>query len=349
MLNTWKCIISLKFWFTGCNLLKPCLVKQSLVKYTGVSVLFRWCGDIPLKVRFGRLFDLSLNKSITVKDMFVHGWGEDGDAWQWRRGLRVWEEELLAECRVLLANVSLQPLSFDVWQWLPDPLEGYSVRAVYSMLTDQGAPQVPQDVDLIWHRQVPLKVSITAWRSLRDRLPTKSNLALRGVLHAEACLCVAGCGSREDVSHLFLLCPCFGSLWPMVRHWIGFAGIDHCDISSHFVQFIYSTGGLKARRSFLQLVWLLTVWVLWSERNNRLFNMKESSMPQLLDKVKYYSLWWLKANKAIFVFGDQLWWSSPLSCLGIGWPLSCTFLTEMLVFSSCLIGTSCAVRLTSAC
>jgi len=102
-------------------------------------------------------------------------------------------------------------------------------------------------------------VSITAWRLLRDRLPTKSNLAMRGVLHAETCQCVAGCGSREDVSHLFLLCPCFGSVWPMLRQWIDFDGIDHCDISSHFVQFIHSTGGLKTRRSFLQLVWLVTV------------------------------------------------------------------------------------------
>ncbi|PNY16833.1 hypothetical protein L195_g013560 [Trifolium pratense] len=32
--------------------------------------------------------------------------------------------------------------------------------------------------NLIWHKQVPLKVPVLAWRLLRDRLPTKSNLAL---------------------------------------------------------------------------------------------------------------------------------------------------------------------------
>jgi hypothetical protein len=36
--------------------------------------------------------------------------------------------------------------------------------------------------DLIWHRQVPLKVSIFAWRLLRDRLPTKTNLVVRGII-----------------------------------------------------------------------------------------------------------------------------------------------------------------------
>jgi len=108
--------------------------------------------------------------------------------------LWVWEEDLLEECRLLLLNVSLHPLSFDVWQWLPDPSSGYSVHSVYAMLTTQEVPQVTQDVNLIWHKQVPLKVSVFAWRLLRDRLHTKSNLALRGVINVEASMCVSGCG-----------------------------------------------------------------------------------------------------------------------------------------------------------
>jgi len=100
--------------------------------------------------------------------------------------------------------------------------------------------------------------------------------------------------------------------------WFGFDGVDHYVISDHFTQFTYCTGGLKSCRSFLQLVWLLTVWLLWNKKNNRLFKQKECSIGQLLDKVKYYSLWWLKDNKVDFVFGEQLWWSSPLSCLDIG-------------------------------
>jgi len=161
-------------------------------------------------------------------------------------------------------------------------------------------------------------VSIFAWRLLRDRIPTKSNLLARGVIDAQACLCAAGCGIVENARHLFLECSCFGSIWPLLRSWIGFDGVDHNIISDHFTQFTYCTGVLKSRKSYLQLVWLLTVWVLWTERNNRLFHQKVCSLVQLLDKVKYYSLWWLKANKAVFVFGEHLWWSSPLSCLGIG-------------------------------
>jgi len=43
----------------------------------------------------------------------------------------------------------------------------------------------------------------------------------------------------------------------MVRDWIGFSGVDTNVVSDHFVQFVHSTGGSKATKSFLQLIWLL--------------------------------------------------------------------------------------------
>ena len=40
----------------------------------------------------------------------------------------------------------------------------------------------------------------------------------------EARLCVAGCRHVEDLNHLFLSCPTFGALWPLVRAWLGIEG-----------------------------------------------------------------------------------------------------------------------------
>ena len=51
--------------------------------------------------------------------------------------------------------------------------------------------------DLVWHNQVPLKVSIFAWRLLHDRLPTKSNLVIRDIISSESRFCVFGCGQVE--------------------------------------------------------------------------------------------------------------------------------------------------------
>ncbi|MCI48548.1 glutamate-gated kainate-type ion channel receptor subunit GluR5, partial [Trifolium medium] len=96
--------------------------------------------------------------------------------------------------------------------------------------------------NLIWHSQVPLKVSVFAWRLLRDRLPTKSNLVTRGILSPAAHFCVSGCGDAESAQHLFISCSTFGSLWALVRSWIGITAVDSTSIRDHFVQFTSSAG-----------------------------------------------------------------------------------------------------------
>jgi hypothetical protein len=199
----------------------------------------------------------------------------------------------------------------------PDIHDGYTVRGAYYALTATASPILDTTTNLVWHKQVPLKVSIVAWRLLKDRLPTKINLRRRGIAQVLDNQCVSGCGQAESTSHLFLHCPVFGSLWQHIRSWIGVSGVDAENIRDHFHQFIHYSGHSRARRSFLQLLWLLCIWLVWNERNNRLFNNTESSIEKLVDKVKFHSLWWLKANKTTFVYGTHSWWSDPLGCLGV--------------------------------
>jgi hypothetical protein len=169
--------------------------------------------------------------------------------------------------------------------------------------------------------EVLLKVSILAWRLLRDRLPTKNNLVRRDIIQADAVKYVAGYGQDETAAHLFLHYDIFSSLWQHIRPWIDILGVDPHNISEHFIQFIHYTGHSKTRRSFLQLIWLLCVWLVWNERNNRLFNNIQTPIDHLLDKVKFILFWWLKANNTTFVYGSHRWWSDPMFCLGIEWPL----------------------------
>jgi len=76
---------------------------------------------------------------------------------------------------------------------------------------------VDRRAGLVWYKQVPLKVSVFAWRQLRDRLPTRSNLLDRGVITGGAAGCLAGCTHLENSQHLFLSCGFYGSLWQAVR------------------------------------------------------------------------------------------------------------------------------------
>jgi hypothetical protein len=195
-------------------------------------------------VRFCRLFDLIENKSSTVADMCSLGWGVGGAAWLWRRQLWAWEEELLGECQNLLHSLLLQVQSPDLWQWQPDANSGYSVRGAYQILTSHQPDPLSAAKDLLWHRRVPIKVSILAWRLPRDRFPTKANLAARGIITTEAQLCVSGCRGVESAQHLFLSCTFFGSLWDLLRTWIDFSTVDPQDLLNHFHQFTHSSGGL---------------------------------------------------------------------------------------------------------
>ncbi|MCH96906.1 helicase-like protein [Trifolium medium] len=106
------------------------------------------------------------------------GWVTGGGAWVWRRQLWAWEEEMLGECQALLHNLFLQTQSSDMWHWKLDSVQGYSVRGAYQLLTSQQHVTLDVAEELIWHKQVPLKVSILAWRLLCDKLPTKANLHL---------------------------------------------------------------------------------------------------------------------------------------------------------------------------
>jgi hypothetical protein len=70
--------------------------------------------------------------------------------------------------------------------------------------------------------------------------------------------------------------------------WVGISSADPFFIRDHFVQFIHY------RRSFLQLFRLCSIWVVWHEWNSRIFKANESTIHQLLDKIKVHSLWSMK-------------------------------------------------------
>ncbi|CAJ2631371.1 uncharacterized protein LOC123893952 [Trifolium pratense] len=150
----------------------------------------------------------------------------------------------------------------EMWQWRPDPDTGYTVRGAYQILTSQASVTLHVAENLIWHPQVPLKVSIFAWRLLRDRLPTRANLVNRGVLSSTADTCVFGCGVAESAHHLFLSCSFAGSLWDLVRGWVDFSPVVSTTLRDHFAQFTASAGVSRARRSFMQLLWLACAWVV---------------------------------------------------------------------------------------
>ena len=67
-----------------------------------------WVGEILLKLKFPRLFDLSVDKKCSVEKMRRVLGAVDGRERLWRQRFMEWEEESVRECFVLLHNIVLQ-------------------------------------------------------------------------------------------------------------------------------------------------------------------------------------------------------------------------------------------------
>jgi len=100
--------------------------------------------------------------------------------------------------------------------------------------------------EIMWHRDVPLKVYLFAWRLFINRLPKKDNLFRRGIIPSNSQLSI--CGSHESANHLLLTCNIFSSPRYLVRSWFGISSVDPYEIADHFVQFSSLAGFSKSRR-----------------------------------------------------------------------------------------------------
>jgi len=136
---------------------------------------------------------------------------EGGDAWRWR--LFAWEEEVVGELTLLLHNVFLQVDKDDRWLWSLDTSKAYTVPSTYNFLITQHPIAHPVGAPSPWHKDVPLKVAVFAWRLFRDRLPTKDNLAHRGVIDNDSRMCVVFKNHPIIYFYIVMFLGLFGTLF----------------------------------------------------------------------------------------------------------------------------------------
>jgi len=158
---------------------------------------------------------------------------------------------------------------------------------------------------------------VLVWRLLRNRLPTKDNLVHRGVLLQTNAACVGGCVDSESATHLFLHCNVFGSLWSLVRNWLGISSVFSGDLRLHFIQFTKMAGMPRVSYLYFRIIWFATIWVIWKERNNRIFQNTVAAPLVLIDKIKLHSFLWLKSKQVDFIYSYVDWRKNPLFCMSI--------------------------------
>jgi len=128
----------------------------------------------------------------------------------------------VAECRTLLSDVYLQDTATDEWKWCPNVGDKYIVCGVYKMLMQQEMHSYDSVSACIWHKNVPLKVSICSWGLLHNRCPTKNNLVIviRDIISNDSRSYVSRCSFNELAYRLLFYCPIFSTLWQLVKEWL---------------------------------------------------------------------------------------------------------------------------------
>jgi len=66
---------------------------------------------------------------------------------------------------------------------------------------------------------------------------------------------------------LFLHCDFFCQIWFVVYDWLDFVLVKSFNISNHLTQF----GSFGCQKDIIRLIWFSSAWILWNERNARIF------------------------------------------------------------------------------
>jgi hypothetical protein len=204
------------------------------------------------------------------------------------------------ECSTLLLNIVLQENVIDTWRWLLHHSHRYTVREAYNFITNNGNSVDKSTVVDVWHKFIPSKVSLFVWRLLRNRLSTRDNLVRRRVLLISDSVCVSSCGEPETAAHLFFGCNTFILLWSHVLYWMGLSAVLPGDSRQHLLQFTNMAGLPRATYSFLIIIWFATVWAIWKEINNRVFQNTACDYSSMAEIVKLNSFLWLKSSQTSF-------------------------------------------------
>ncbi|CAN1751474.1 Putative ribonuclease H protein At1g65750 [Linum perenne] len=173
------------------------------------------------------------------------------------------------------------------------PLESsgnFSVRSLARMLIKRRFPGcVSFPAEAVWLRHVPTKVSCLVWKVAHESLATVDKLRQRGFQMPNRCvLCFADC---ESIQHLFWRCPFASQVWSFFSSRLSLLGPFPLDAKG----FLWAWKGLNCDACFAPCVRMLAhsvLWVLWSERNNRIFRDKIDELQAVIHRIVFWvGLW----------------------------------------------------------
>ena len=200
--------------------------------------------------------------------------------------------------------------------WSLSPSGLFIVKSFFLALSQFfGLPPV-FPTKFIWNSQVPFKIKSFVWLVAHKKVNTNDMLQLRRPYKAlSPDICMLCMKQGETVDHLFLHCPLTMGLWYRLFQltkidWVPPRSI--CDmLSTNFNGF----GSSKRGIILWQAACIALLWVVWRERNARIFEDKSRNSENLWDMIHFLASLWVSCSK---VFKGI-----PLNMIHLDWLAAC--------------------------
>lgn len=144
----------------------------------------------------------------------------------------------------------------------------------------------------MWNVKIPSKTSFFAWRLIRDRLRTKSNLRRRNIEINDS-FCPFFRNNEEDAAHLFFNCSKILPVWWESVSWSNISGVFPQTPRHHFLQHGFGRpSGVRSQR--WQIWWIALSWSIWQHRNGIIFSNDSFNGSKLMEDAIFLCLSWFK-------------------------------------------------------
>ncbi|GJS42587.1 RNA-directed DNA polymerase, eukaryota [Tanacetum coccineum] len=256
-----------------------------------------WVLDCPLSIRFPRIFALEIDKEVSVSVKM----GANSIVDSFRRPIRDGvERQQWGDLSSILDTISLSSAN-DRWSCDVNGDGMFRVKDIRSSLDDIFLPS--SALATRWVKYIPIKINIFIWRARLDRLPTRSNLANRGVV-LDSLLCPI-CGSvPEDASHFLFQCGLSKLVFRKICRWWDLVPNDMSSFSDWDVWF----SGIRLPcklKLILEGVFYVAWWHIWRFRNQSIFAETPPRRSVLFDDIVSRAFDWYKARLVIKGFRQR--------------------------------------------
>ena len=161
-------------------------------------------------------------------------------------------------------------------------IQHYSVKKAYLAFYPCGSKVFwPQ---YVWSRLVVPKFRFCAWLAIQDRLKTRERLKKFSLCEDASCLLCGGVG--ETQGHLFFDCHYSCKVWEAIRAWLQ---ITPCRVKLlDFLNWLDRRfRGSRTRKAVVGSAICATIYFIWKERNNALWNARISTIDHVISCIKF--------------------------------------------------------------